>query len=108
MSQKAGQSVRAAAGGSRTPSAAKSKPAHSRWSCTRRAAAGPTPGRSCSTRKAATSSRGFSAQRSTHSTSFTWAASRNLSPPYFTNGMLRRPNSTSRRSEWWAARSSTA
>jgi hypothetical protein len=58
----------------------------------RAALAGPMPGTSCVTRKPATRSRGFSAKRSTASTSFTWAASRNFSPPNFTNGMLRRVN----------------
>ena len=33
--------------------------------------------------------RGFSANRRTASTSFTWAASRNFNPPNFTKGMLR-------------------
>jgi len=46
--------------------------------------AGPMPGSSCSTRNAAMRLRGLSAQRSTASRSFTCAASRNLSPPYFT------------------------
>ena len=32
----------------------------------------------------------------------------NFSPPYFTNGMFRRASSTSRWSEWCAARNSTA
>src|SRR5215813_14236244 len=34
------------------------------------------------------------------STSLTWAASRNLRPPYFTNGMLRRVNSISSWALW--------
>jgi hypothetical protein len=33
---------------------------------------------------------GFSTQRRTHSTSLTWAASRNFRPPYLTNGTPRR------------------
>ena len=52
--------------------------------------------------------RGLSAQRSSASRSLTCAASRNLSPPYFTNGMLRRISSSSSRSLWCAARNSTA
>ena len=40
-------------------------------------------------------SRGFSAQRRTHSTSLTCAASRNFSPPNLTNGMSRRVSSSS-------------
>ena len=62
----------------------------------RAAVAGPTPGMSWITRKPATRSRGFSAQRRNASTSLTWAASRNLSPPNLTNGILRRVSSTSR------------
>ena len=57
------------------------------------AVVGPTPGRSCSTRKPATRSRGFSAKRSSASTSLTCAASRNFKPPNFTKGMLRRVSS---------------
>ena len=60
-----------------------------------RALAGPMPGSSCSTRKAAIVLRGLSAQRSTASRSFTCAASRNFRPPYFTYGILRRVSSTS-------------
>ena len=56
---------------------------------------GRCPAASCSTRKPATRSRGFSAKRSTASTSLTWAASRNLSPPNLTKGMLRRVSSIS-------------
>ena len=59
-------------------------------------------------RKPAMRSRGFSAQRSSASTSLTWAASRNLSPPYFTKGILRRVSSSSRRALCAEARNSTA
>ena len=69
---------------------------------------GPMPGRSCSTRKPATRSRGFSAKRSTASTSLTCAASRNFRPPNFTNGMLRRVSSISSGPLWCEARNSTA
>ena len=51
---------------------------------------------------------GFSAQRSTHSTSLTCAASRNLSPPYLTNGMPRRVSSSSSGALWLELRNSTA
>jgi hypothetical protein len=61
-------------------------------SCRRRR---PDAGKSWITRKPATRSRGFSAQRRNASTSFTCAASRNLRPPNFTNGMLRRASSIS-------------
>ena len=61
----------------------------------RRAVAGPMPSGSCSTRNHATSSWGFSSTRRIASVSFTWAASMNFRPPYFTNGMLRRVSSTS-------------
>src|SRR5207248_1421099 len=44
---------------------------------------------------------GFSARRSRHSRSFTWAASRKRRPPYFTKGMLRAVSSNSSRSLWW-------
>ena len=54
-----------------------------------RAFAGPMPGRSCSTRNAATVLRGLSAQRSTAIRSLMCAASRNFRPPYFTYGILR-------------------
>ena len=64
-------------------------------SSTRCAVVGPTPGISCRRRKPATRSRGFSAKRSSASTSLTCAASRNLRPPNFTNGMLRWASSTS-------------
>ena len=47
------------------------------------------------TRKPATRSRGFSAQRRNASMSLMWAASKNFRPPNFTNGMLRRVSSTS-------------
>ena len=40
---------------------------------------------------------GFSAMRRKLRASLTWAASRNLRPPYFTKGMFRRLSSTSRR-----------
>ena len=53
------------------------------------------PGSRCITRKPATRSRGFSTNRSNASMSLTWAASRNFSPPNFTNGMLRRVSSIS-------------
>ena len=46
-------------------------------------------------RNPATRSRGFSAKRNSESASFTCAASRNLSPPNLTNGMLRRVSSSS-------------
>ena len=68
-------------------------------SINRRAVAGPTPSGSWSTRNQLTSSNGFSRTRSSDSASLTWAASRNFSPPYFTNGMFRRASSTSSRSE---------
>ena len=74
----------------------------------RRACAGPMPGTSCATRKPASRLRGFCAQRSTASTSLTCAASRNLSPPNLTNGMLRRASSSSSAALWCAARNSTA
>ena len=60
------------------------EPAASKAVKTRAAPAGPTPGRSCSARNAATRFFGLSAQRSTASRSLTCAASRNLRPPYFT------------------------
>src|SRR6266404_9780748 len=50
----------------------------------------PIPGSNCRTRKPARASRGFSAQRRIASRSLMCAASINLSPPYLTNGMLRR------------------
>ena len=70
--------------------------------------AGPTPGRSCSTRKPATRSRGFSTKRSAPSASLTCAASRNFRPPNLTNGMLRRVSSSSSAAEWLPVRNSTA
>ena len=72
------------------------------------AVAGPTPGSSWSTRNQASSSRGLSASRKQASRSFTCAASRKRSPPYLTYGMPRRPSSSSSRSLWCAARTSTA
>ena len=69
---------------------------------------GPIPGRSCSTRKPATRSRGFSAKRRIASRSLTCAASRNFSPPNFTKGMLRRVSSISSEALWLDARKSTA
>src|SRR5262245_8145035 len=50
--------------------------------------------------KPCNASRGFSHHRRMLSTSLTWAASRNLRPPYFTNGMLRRVNSISSWALW--------
>ena len=69
---------------------------------------GPTPGRSCNTRKPATRSRGFSTKRSALSASLTCAASRNFRPPNLTNGMLRRVSSSSSAAEWLPVRNSTA
>ena len=40
--------------------------------------------------------------------SLTWAISTNFSPPYFSNGMLRRASSISSAREWCSARKSTA
>src|SRR6266702_252427 len=51
------------------------------------AVAGPIPGSRRAMRNPAMRLRGFSAQRSTHKTSFTCAASRNFSPPYLTKGI---------------------
>ena len=62
------------------------------------AAAGPTPGKSWSTRNPATESLGFSAQRSAQRTSFTCAASRNFRPPNFTKGIRLAVSSSSSRS----------
>ena len=53
-----------------------------------RAVASPMPGRSIRMRYQLTSSRGFSSTRRNASTSFTCAASRNLRPPHFSNGIL--------------------
>ena len=83
-------------------------PAASKRVKKRSALAGPMPGRSCSARNAAMRFFGLSAQRSTASRSFTCAASRNLSPPYFTYGMLRRTSSSSSRSQWCELRNRTA
>ena len=47
---------------------------------------GPMPGMSCSRRKPAMRSRGFSAKRRQASTSLTWAASRNFRPPILDEG----------------------
>ena len=69
-------------------------------SSTRCADAGPTPGSSCRTRKPATRSRGFSTKRSSASRSLTCAVSRNLRPPNFTKGMLRRVSSISSGPLW--------
>ena len=57
-------------------------------------------------RKPATRSRMFWEKRSAASTSFTWALSRNLRPPNFTKGMLRRVSSISSGPLWWLARMS--
>ena len=74
--------------GTRHPaSALRENSAASRVSRQRSAVAGPMPGSSCTVRKAASRLRGFSTQRSTASTSLTWAASRNFRPPYFTKGI---------------------
>ena len=81
---------RPAAGPERRQARATDRPPRPCGRARARADVGPMPGRSCSTRKPATRSRGFSAKRSSASMSLTWAASRNLSPPNFTNGMLRR------------------
>ena len=86
---------RRAGGAGMSASAAIGSAAPAMRSSTRCAVAGPTPGSSCSTRKPATRSRGFSAKRSSASTSLTCAASRNLRPPNLTNGMLRRVSSIS-------------
>ena len=51
---------------------------------------------------------GFSTHRKTLITSLTWAASRNLRPPYLTNGMFRRASSISSWALWWDARNRTA
>ena len=56
---------------------------------TRRAVDGPTPSSSCNRRNHASSSDGLSASRNAHMRSLTCAASTNLSPPYFTNGIDR-------------------
>jgi len=69
---------------------------------------GPIPGSSCRVRKPAMRSFGFCARRRQARTSLTCAASRNFSPPYFTNGMLRRVSSTSSPAEWKALRNNTA
>src|SRR5262249_20230603 len=62
--------------------------------------AGPDARQQLAARKPATRSRGFSHHRRILSTSLTCAASRNLRPPYFTNGMLRRVNSISSWALW--------
>ena len=69
-------------------------------SSSRAAVAGPTPGSRRAARKPAIRLRGFSAQRRMDSTSLTCAASRNLSPPNFTNGMSRRASSSSSCALW--------
>ena len=69
---------------------------------------GPTPGSSRAMRKPDILLRGLSAQRSTHRTSLTCAASRNLSPPNLTNGMPRRASSSSSCALWPELRNSTA
>jgi hypothetical protein len=69
---------------------------------------GPIPGSNCKIRNPATRSRGLSHHRSTLTTSFTCAASRNLRPPYFTNGILRRASSISSWALWCDAQNSTA
>ena len=53
-------------------------------------------------------SRGFSAQRRIDSTSLTCAASRKRRPPNLTNGMSRRPSSSSSCALWLDVRNSTA
>ena len=74
----------------------------------RRPAAGPSRAAAARPGSRPALSRGFSAQRRQARASLTCAASRKRSPPNFTNGMLRRPSSTSSASLWWAARNSTA
>jgi hypothetical protein len=69
-------------------------------SCTGYAVAEPMPGSRCSRRNPATRSRGFSTNRSNASMSLMWAASRNFSPPNFTNGMFRRVSSISSGPLW--------
>ena len=96
------------AGAAKSESAATPLPDAAIPSRSRPALAGPIPGMSCRTRKPATRSFGFSMKRSTASTSFTWAASRNFSPPNLTKGMLRLVSSTSSAPLWCEARKSTA
>ena len=62
VSTKAGQSSPARGGARMLARAAIGSAASAMWSSTRCAVAGPTPGSSCSTRKPATRSRGFSAE----------------------------------------------
>ena len=100
VSTKAFQSSPARGGAACSQSAAIGSAASAMRSSTRCAEAGPTPGSSCSSRKPATRSRGFSTKRSSASMSLTCAASRNFSPPNFTNGMLRRVSSTSSGPLW--------
>ena len=73
-----------------------------------RARPGPMPSSNWSTRVQLKSSWGFSRIRKKANKSLMCAASRNRSPPHLTNGMFRRPSSTSRGSELWAARNRTA
>ena len=75
---------------------------------TRRASTGPMPSCSRSSRNQARSSAGLATTRAAARKSLTCAASVNLRPPYFTNGMPRADSSISSRSLWWAARTSTA
>ncbi len=99
----------AAAGSARAAAPVAAAGGHGpRRSRTRCADAARHPAGAACTRKPATRSRGFSAKRSTASTSLTWAASRNFKPPNFTKGMLRRVSSISSGPLWCEARNSTA
>ena len=99
---------RQAAGMRKSPIAVTGSGALSIASSSFAAVAGPTPGSRRAMRKPDIRLRGLSAQRSTHSTSLTCAASRNLSPPYLTNGMSRRASSSSSCALWLELRNSTA
>ena len=107
-SRSADHDAAAARGGSNARSACTGSAAGDIASISRRALAGPKPGSSCATRNPASRPRGFSAQRSTLSTSFTCVLSRNFRPPNLTNGMLRRVSSSSSGAAWLEVRNSTA
>src|SRR5258705_266342 len=83
-------------GGLYRPNAADSQAAAIIESIAARAVASPIPGSSINRRYQLTSSRGFSRIRRNASTSLTCAASRNLRPPHFSNGIFRFVSSISR------------
>ena len=95
-------------GGLYRPNAVDSQAAAAIASMAARAVASPIPGSNSSRRYQLTSSRGFSRMRRNASTSFTCAASRNLSPPHFSNGIFLFVSSISRSADIYPARKRTA